>query len=235
LTGTLINVGTVLLGTAIGTAFGARLAASLQQRVLAGLALVTLVLGVDNALAWDTGHGRTVLCVLGGVLVGGLVGEAIGIEDALARVGDRLQARTGTAGVSQAFFTATLLFCVGPLTVVGAIDDGLRGDYQLLATKAVLDGFAAIALASALGPGVGFAAISVLVIQGGISLAAGLFDTVLAQGSEALAALTSAGGVLIIGISLKLADLKDVRVGNFLPALVLAPALVGLARAFASL
>jgi len=233
LTGTLINVGTVLAGTAVGTLFGARLPAGLQQRVLAGLALVTLVLGVDNALAWDTGHPRTVLCVLGAVLLGGLIGEAIGIEDALARAGDRIQARTGgRAGVSEAFFTATLLFCVGPLTVVGAIDDGLRGDYQLLATKAVLDGFASIALASALGPGVGFAAISVLVIQGGLSLAAGLFDTVLAEGSEALAALTSAGGVLIIGISLKLADLKDVKVGNFLPALVLAPALVGLARAF---
>src|SRR3954452_13135679 len=122
LTGTLINVGTVLLGTAIGTAFGARLAAGLQQRVLAGLALVTLVLGVDNALAWDTGHARTVLCVLGGVLVGGLAGEAIGIEAALARVGDRIQARTGGGStVSEAFFTATLLFCVGPLTVVGAI------------------------------------------------------------------------------------------------------------------
>jgi len=156
----------------------------------------------------------------------------MGIERRLQGVGDRIQARTGGGTVSEAFFTATLLFCVGPLTVVGAIDDGLRGDYQLLATKAVLDGFASIALASALGWGVGLAAISVLVIQGGISLAAGLFDTVLAEGSEALAALTSAGGVLIIGISLKLADIKDVRVGNFLPALVLAPALVGVARAF---
>src|SRR3954454_14614715 len=122
MTGTLINVGTVLLGTAIGTAFGARLPAGLQQRVLAGLALVTLVLGVDNALAWDTGHPRTVLCVLvgglprrllGGVLLGGLIGEALGIEDALRGVGDRIQARTGGGSVSEAFFTATLLFCVG--------------------------------------------------------------------------------------------------------------------------
>jgi uncharacterized membrane protein YqgA involved in biofilm formation len=191
------------------------------------------VIGVENALKWDTGHARTTLCVLGAVLVGGLVGEAVGIETGLRRVGDAIQARTGGGSVSEAFFTATLLFCVGPLTVVGAIDDGLRGDYQLLATKAVLDGFASIALASALGPGVGLAAISVLVIQGGISLGAGLFDTVLAEGSEALAALTSAGGVLIIGISLKLAAVKDVRVGNFLPALVLAPALVALARALA--
>jgi len=232
MTGTLINVGTVLVGTFIGAFFGARLPGGLQQRVLAGLALVTLVIGVENALAWQTGHFRTQLCVLGGVLVGGLIGEALGIERGLQGVGDRIQARTGGGTVSEAFFTATLLFCVGPLTVVGAIDDGLRGDYQLLATKAVLDGFASIALASALGWGVGLAAISVLVIQGGISLAAGLFDTVLAEGSEALAALTSAGGVLIIGISLKLADIKDVRVGNFLPALVLAPALVGIARLF---
>jgi len=232
MTGTLINVGTVLLGTAIGSLFGARLPEGLQQRVLAGLALITLVLGVDNALAWDTGHARTVLCVMGGVLVGGLVGEALGIEDALQRAGDAIQRRTGGGTVSEAFFTATLLFCVGPLTVVGAIDDGLRGDYQLLATKAVLDGFASIALASALGPGVGFAAISVLVIQGGISLAAGLFDTILASGSEALAALTSAGGVLIIGISLKLLEVKDVKVGNYLPALIIAPALYGLVSLF---
>jgi uncharacterized membrane protein YqgA involved in biofilm formation len=232
-TGTLINTATVLLGTLIGSLFGARLPSSLQQRVLAGLALVTLVIGVESALAWDTGSARTTLCVLGGVLLGGLVGEAIGIERGLERLGDALQRSTGGQGVSQAFFTASLLFCVGPLTVVGAIDDGLRGDYELLATKSVLDGFAAIALSSALGPGVAFAAITVLVVQGGISLAAGLFDEILAEGSEALAALTSAGGVLIIGISLKLADLKDVKVGNFLPALVLAPALVGIARAFA--
>ena len=232
MTGTLINVATVLLGTLIGTVFGARLRSGFQERVLAGLALVVLVIGVENALKWDTGHPRTTLCVLGGVLLGGLVGEAIGIEDALMRLGGRIQERTGGHGVAEAFFTASLLFCVGPLTVVGAIDDGLRGDYTLLATKSVLDGFAAIALSAALGPGVAFAAVTVLVIQGGITLAAGLFDSVLAEGSEALAALTSAGGVLIIGISLKLADLKDVKVGNFLPALVLAPALVGLAKLF---
>ena len=238
--GTLINVGTVLAGTAIGTSVGGRLPERVQQRVLAGLGMITLVIGIDLALAWggkDTST-STPLYVLGGVLLGGVIGEAIGIERRLEALGDRVQARVARAGggahstVSEAFFTATLLFCVGPLTVVGAIDDGLRGDYQLLATKSVLDGFASIALAAALGPGVALAAASVLVIQGGISLGAGLFDTILAEGSEALAALTSAGGVLIIGISLKLADLKDVRVGNFLPALVLAPAFVGLARAF---
>jgi uncharacterized membrane protein YqgA involved in biofilm formation len=112
--------------------------------------------------------------------------------------------------------------------VLGSIQDGLTGNYDTLATKALLDGFAAIALASGLGYGVGFAALSVLVYQGAITLAAGLFEHVLAPGSEALAALTSAGGVLIVGIALKLLDITDVKVGNFLPALVFAPGLVGI-------
>lgn len=226
MTGTLINVGTVLLGTLIGTLLGRRLPAGLQQRVMAGLGLVTLVVGVDLALAWrDTSP----LYVLGGVLLGGITGEVIGVERRLEALGDRIQRtveRRGQSTVSEAFVTASLLFCVGPLTVVGAIQDGLTGDYEALATKALLDGFASIALAATLGWGVGIAALTILVVQGSISLGADLFDSVL-QG-EALAAMTSAGGVLIIGISLKLLDLKDVKVGNFLPALIFAPALVGI-------
>lgn len=232
MTGTFLNVGTVLLGTLLGTLIGDRLPERLRRRVLDGLGLVTLIIGVDLALAWrDT----SALYVLGGILLGGVAGEALGIEARLERLGDRLQSqvtrRTGSAGqVSEAFFTASLLFCVGPLTVVGSIQDGLTGNYDALATKALLDGFASIALAASLGPGVAFAALSVLVVQGGISLGAGLLDQALAEGSDALAALTSAGGVLIIGISLKLLELKDVKVGNFLPALVIAPGLVGVVQ-----
>ena len=229
MTGTLINVGAVLLGTAIGVTAGRRLPAGLQQRVLAGLGLVTAVIGVDLALAWrDTSP----LYVLGGVLLGGLVGEAIGIERHLERLGDRIQRavqRSEHSTVSEAFVTASLLFCVGPLTVVGSFEDGLNGNVEPLATKSLLDGFASIALASTLGAGVAFAAITVLVVQGALTLGAGLFQDVLR--GEALAAMTSAGGVLIIGISLRLLDLKDVKVGNFLPALVLAPLLVGLVDA----
>jgi uncharacterized membrane protein YqgA involved in biofilm formation len=231
-TGTAINVGAILAGTLTGVLMGGRLPPGLQRRVLAGLGLVTLVIGVDLALAWrDTSP----LYVLGAVLLGGLAGEAIGIEDRLARLGDMIQRRVAAAGrsssrVSEAFFDASLLFCVGPLAVVGAIQDGLTGDYEALATKALLDGFASIALAATLGWGVALAAISVLVYQGALSLGATVFEDVL-QG-EALSALTSAGGVLIIGISLKLLDVTDVKVGNFLPALVLAPGLVGLASLF---
>lgn len=232
MTGTLINVGTVLLGTLIGSLLGSRLPQRLQERVLAGLGLVTLVIGVELALTWRE---TNTLYVLGGVLLGGLAGEALRIEDRIEQLGARLQTATSSgkeSTVGEAFFTASLLFCVGPLTVVGAIQDGLTGDYQALATKAVLDGFASIAIAASLGPGVAFAALSVLVIQGGISLSAGLFEDILSEGSEALAALSSAGGVLIIGIALKLLDIKDVKVGNFLPALVFAPAIVGIASLF---
>jgi uncharacterized membrane protein YqgA involved in biofilm formation len=224
MTGTLINVATVLAGTALGLTVGSRLTARLQQRVLAGLGMVTLVIGVDLALAWgrDDTTSTTPLAVMGGILVGGLVGEALDLEGRLERLGDSRQRRL----VSEGFVTASLLFCVGSLAVVGSIQDGLTGDYQTLATKATLDGFAAIALAASLGWGVALSALAVLLYQGAITLGAGLFDTLL-QG-EALQALTSAGGVTIIGISLKLLEIKDVRVANYLPALVIAPLLTAL-------
>ncbi len=212
---------------------GGRLPKDVQDRVLAGLGLITLVIGVDLALAWrDTNP----LYVLGGVLLGGIAGEAIGIERRLSALGDRVQKAIsrgdGHSKVSEAFFTSSLLFCVGPLAVVGAIQDGLNGDYQALATKALLDGFASVALAGTLGWGVALAAVTVFIYQGAIATGATLFTDLLPEHGEALAALTSAGGVLIIGISLKLLDLKDVRVGNFLPALLFAPALYGLVTLF---
>jgi uncharacterized membrane protein YqgA involved in biofilm formation len=233
MTGTLINIATVLAGTGIGVTVGGRLSASAQQRVLAGLGMITLVIGIELALGWrDTSP----LYVLGGILVGGLIGEALGIERRLEAFGDLIQRRlargpgSGASTLSEGFVTASLLFCVGSLTVVGSIQDGLTGDYSTLATKAVLDGFAAIALAATLGWGVGLSALTILLVQGTLTLGAGLFDELL-QG-EALAALTSAGGVTIIGIALRLLDIKDVKVGNFLPALVVAPALVGLFSLF---
>ena len=234
MTGTLINVGAVLVGTLVGTLAGARLGEGIHERVLFGLGLVTLILGVDNALAWREAPERLILVVMFAVLLGGVVGELLRIEERLQRLGDRLQERFSGGGhstVSEAFFTASLLYCVGPLAILGSIDDGLRGDIELLTTKSLLDGFASIALAAALGPGVALAAISVLVVQGAITLGAGLFEDVLV--GEPLDALTSAGGVLIIGISLKLLSIKDVKVGNYLPALAFAPLLAALAETLA--
>lgn len=231
MTGTVINVGAILLGSALGLLLGHRLPDAMQERVMMGLGLVTLVLGIDNALEW---RHTDPLVVFGAVLLGGLAGEAIGIERRLGQLGDAIQARVSRGGhsrVSEAFVTASLLFCIGPLAVVGSIQDGLTGDYQTLASKAMLDGFASIAFAAALGWGVALAAVAVLTYQGGITLAAGLFEHVLGEGTEALSALVSAGGVLIIGISLKLLGVRDVKVGNFLPALLFAPVIVGIVSA----
>ena len=232
MTGTFVNVGAILLGTLIGELVGGRLSQQLQTRILHGLGLVVLVIGIDNALQWrDTNP----LFVLGGVLLGGLAGEALRIEDRLQAVGDRAQrtlARGGESTVAEGFFTASLIFCVGALAVVGSIQDGLTGNHDTLYTKALLDGFASVALAASLGWGVALSAVSVLIYQGALTLGAGLFQNILTDGSDALLSLTSAGGVLIIGLSLKLLDIQDVKVGNFLPALLFAPAIAGIASAF---
>src|SRR5205807_781141 len=170
----------------------------------------------------------SVLIVLGSVLVGGVLGELIRIEDGLERAGDALKRRfgRGQARFTEGFVVASLVFCVGPLTILGAIQDGLRGDYRLLAIKSLLDGFAALAFASALGWGVGFSIVTILVYQGALSLAAsgvaGAFN------ADEIAAITAAGGVLIIGIAFRLLEMRTIRVANLLPALVLAPVAVAL-------
>jgi uncharacterized protein len=231
-TGTLINVGTVLAGTAVGTAMGERLPERIRETILHALGLITLVVGMASALE---GFGQDLaatagrfgfLIVLGSVLLGGIIGELLRIERGLNRAGDALKARfgRGQARFTEGFVVSSLVFCVGPLTVLGSIRDGLTGDFQLLAIKSVLDGFAAIAFAAVLGWGVGFSALTVLLYQGALTLSA---SAVAGAFSDAMvAALTSAGGVLILGIGLRLLELREVRVANLLPALVLAPAAV---------
>ncbi len=236
MTGTLINVGTVLAGTALGTLLGGRLPDRVRETVLHGLGLVTLVVGVSQGLAafrpplTELTRGA-VLVVLGSVLVGGVIGELLRIERGLDRAGEALRARFGRGQprFTEGFVVASLVFCVGPLTIVGAIQDGLTGDYQLLAIKSLLDGFAALAFASALGWGVGFSVITILVYQGGLSLSA---SAVAGAFSDAMiAAMSAVGGVLILGIGFRLLEVREVRVANLLPAVVLAPAAVAVIEA----
>jgi uncharacterized membrane protein YqgA involved in biofilm formation len=235
-TGTLINVGTVLAGTVVGTLLGGRLPERVRETVLHALGLVTVLVGVAQGLAafrpplTEVTRGA-VLVVMASVLVGGVIGELIGIERGLDRLGDALRARfgRGQARFTEGFVVASLVFCVGPLTILGSIDEGLTGDYQLLAVKAMLDGFGALAFASALGWGVGFSILVILVYQGGLTLAAGAVAGAFSDGM--IAAMSATGGVLILGIALRLLDLRKVRVANLLPALVLAPAVVAVLQA----
>lgn len=231
LTGTLINVVAVAAGTALGVLVGHRLPERVRATVMDALGLVVLTLGMDGALAMfreplASFSRASVLLVMGSVLLGGIAGELLRIEDRLESVGDALKRRFAGSDTrfTEGFVVASLVFCVGPLAILGSIQDGLNGDFQLLAIKSLLDGFAALAFASALGVGVGFSVLTILVYQGGITLAAS--GVAGAFSDEMVAALTAAGGLLILGIGLRLLDLKQVRVGNLLPALALAPASV---------
>lgn len=228
MTGTILNVITVIIGGALGAAMGARLPERMRDTVMHGLGLMTLVIGVQMAIGT-----RNILIVLASILFGGVLGELLGIQarlDALGRILEARFARGGQAGTfTRGFVTASLVFCVGPMTILGSIQDGLIGDFNLLAIKSTLDGFAALAFASTLGIGVAFSALTVFVVQGGISIAAMIFGGALGAITRAtpwVIEMTATGGVLIMGIGLILLDLKQVRVGNLLPAIFIAPLIV---------
>ncbi len=221
--GTLLNIATVLIGGTLGLVFGARLPERMRQTVVAGLGLFTAALGVSLFI-----KSQNAVIVLLSLLIGGILGEWLDIEEWLARMGKWLQkrfvskSRGRTSLFVRGFLTASLVFCVGPLTILGSIQDGLTGDYKLLAIKAVLDGFAAVVFASTLGIGVLFATLVILVYQGGLTLLAGQAQALFSVGM--IAELSAVGGVLLVGIAVSsLLELKPIRVGNFLPALLIAP------------
>ena len=236
-TGTIINVITVLVGGTLGTLMGARLPERVRETIMHGLGLLTLVIGIQ--LSFETDN---VLIVLGSLLVGGITGELLRIEYRINQLGRWLERKTtrdggppacdspqdaaspATSRFSRAFLTASLLFCVGPMTILGSIQDGLTGDYTLLAIKSTLDGFAALAFASTLGPGVIFAALTVLVYQGALTLGAGWASAVLTD--PMVAEMTATGGVLMLALGLGLLEIKQIRAGNLLPAIVVAPTIV---------
>jgi uncharacterized membrane protein YqgA involved in biofilm formation len=223
-TGTAINVVTVLTGASLGTVIGARLSEGMRETAMHAIGLVTVLVGIQSFLRFDNP-----LVPLVSVIFGLVVGEIVGIDAALERFGDALERRFSKGGspVSRAFVTTSLLFCVGPLTVLGSLQDGISGDYRLLALKSALDFVASLSFASVLGWGVPLSAGSVLVVQGGLTLAGALFGSFMSE--PMILALTSTGGVLLLGLGLVLLGLKEVRVANMLPALFVAPLLVAAA------
>ena len=233
MTGAIINVFAVLIGGTVGLLFGARIPEKLKETVIAGMGLFTAAMGIQMFLKTENP-----LIVLGSLLIGTLLGEWIRIEDGLHAFGSFLEqrfARDTEAGASnrflRGFLTASLLYVVGPMTIVGSINDGLSGDYNLIAVKSILDGFASAAFASSLGIGVLFSIIPVFVVQGGISLAAmqlGRFMSITVAATDPrIIELTATGGVILIGLAISnLLEIKRIRVGNMLPALLAAPLIV---------
>ncbi|MDX2215083.1 MAG: DUF554 domain-containing protein [Oculatellaceae cyanobacterium bins.114] len=227
--GTWINVATILLGTFVGLGLGGRLPLRMQQIITQALGLITLFVGLSLANSLNQGRAGVVDGVILGLLVlvvGGLLGEWAQLEKALEAIGDWLKARfRGKGKFTEGFVAASLLFCIGPLALIGSLNNGLVADNTLLTLKASMDGLAAIALTSSYGMGVGFSAISILIYQGGISLAAGLLAQTLPDPttSPLVMLVTGVGGLMIIGLSLNLLEIAKVRVASFLPALLLAP------------
>jgi len=222
MTGTVINAAAILSGSLLGISLGSRLPEKLRNTVVHGLGLVTSLIGLQMAL-----QTQNVLVLLAAMVCGGLIGEILRISDVIDSLGNFLQSMLSkghASKFSEAFVTASLVFCVGPMAILGSIQDGLSGDYSLLTVKSMLDGFASIAFSASLGWGVSFSALSILLYQGGITLFAGVFERMLTE--PMIIEMTATGGLIIVGIGLKLLNLKEIRLANFLPALALAPLII---------
>ncbi|MBL8091230.1 MAG: DUF554 domain-containing protein [Anaerolineales bacterium] len=234
MTGTILNIVAVLIGGAIGLIFGSRIPERFKSTVIAGMGLFTGAMGLQMFFSSENQ-----LIVLGAIIIGIILGEWMKIEDRLQTFGQTLEKRfsptvevdspaekvSSSSTFVRGFMVASLLFCVGPMTILGSIQDGLTGDYQLLAVKSTLDLFASIAFASTLGIGVLFSSIVILIYQGGISLLAGSLSAIISD--PMMNEMTATGGVILFGLAISnLLEIKKIRVGNFLPALVIAPLIV---------
>jgi len=215
--GTIVNAGAILLGGALGILLRRKMPQRLISIVMQGIGLATLLVGVQMMIVT-----KNVLITLFSIIIGGIVGEAINIEGRLEKFGKKLESRFGSdsGNFTKAFVTASLLFCVGPMAIIGSLADGLRGDYAVLLTKSTLDGTVSVVLASTLGIGTIFSAIPIFIYQGGITLAANSIKNFLTD--LIINEVTAAGGLLIVGISINLLQIQKVKVGNLLPAIFVA-------------
>lgn len=220
LQGTLVNIAAVAAGALLGRAIGHRLSAPLRQTMMTGLGLAVLLIGLQLSL-----QSQQAMVVIASLILGGLIGELCGIEKRLEAFGQKLQRRFAGAGpIAEGFVTASLLYCVGAMAIMGSIQDGLGETPTILYAKSALDGVAAIALTTTLGIGVAFSIGPLLLYQGALTLLAGMAQTILT--ANVITEMNAVGGLLIVAIAFDLLGLKRFPVGNLLPAIFLAVALM---------
>lgn len=236
--GTWINFFTVLMGTSLGLILKNRLNSRMQKIITQGIGLITVWIGLNmaNSMARTSvaGIDGAILGLLA-MIIGGVLGEWWQIEYKLTAMGDWLKKRFRGKGLfTEGFVASSLLFCVGPMTLIGSLNNGLNGDNTLLTLKATMDGIVSIALANIYGIGVGFSALVILIYQGGLSLVAGwVADTLPNPDSNPyLLIVTGVGGLVIIAIGFNLLEMVKIRVASFLPALAIAPAIYFLIQVF---
>lgn len=234
MTGTIINVAAVILGSLVGLLVGNRIPEKTRQTLISVMGLYTLAYGV-----FIFTKTQNMLIPLLSLVMGTIIGELLKIEEGLNSLGERIQRKLAIwnpnlTGEPQKFVTgfvsASLLFCIGPMAILGSIQDGISGDFQMLAIKSLLDGIGSIAFASTLGVGVMFSAVVILVYQGAISLLSGWIGQ--GFGDAAVAEMTATGGVILVGIGISnLLQIKKIRTGSFLPAIFIAVLIVLLLNA----
>ncbi len=242
-TGTVVNVAAVLLGAVLGRLLGDRLPERTRDLVTDGLGLVTLLIAgtsamsvLDPGLAAEVGDSAPMLVVLGSVLIGGIIGSLLRLEPRVEGIGAWLQRRLSGRSDSverrrfvEGFVVSSLIFCTGPLTILGSLNDGLGNGADQLYLKSTLDLFAAIAFAASFGWGVAASALTVIVVQGSLTVVGLLLGDVLPDAH--LSAITATGGLLLVGVALRLLRIREIPVADLLPALLVAPALVTLVAA----
>ncbi len=234
MTGTLINVFTILVGSFLGVLIGERLSKKLRETIISGLGLFTFGYGLLSFI-----ETQNALIPLGGLIIGAILGEWWRIEEGLEKIGNKLRTTVmqgkkenlPKGSFVEGYVTASLVFVIGPIAILGSIQDGLTGNYEMLTIKAILDGFASIAFASTLGIGVAFSALSILIYQGGISLLSTFFSQFFSQ--VMMTEMTAVGGLILMAIALSsLLSIKKIRTGSFLPALFVTPLIVYLIELF---
>ena len=233
--GTWINIFTVLLGTTIGLLLSGRFPPRMQQIITQGIGLLTIWIGLsmtNSMTKVQVGQIEGAILGLIAIVAGGILGEWWQIEEKLAAVGNWLKKRFRGQGMfTEGFVASSLLFCVGPMTLIGSLNNGLSGDNTLLTLKATMDGIVSIALANIYGIGVGCSILVLLIYQGGLSLAAGLLANTLSDPANdpRIFLVTGVGGLMIVGIGINLLEITKIRVASFLPAIAIAPLIYSLA------
>jgi len=216
----IINVAAVVVGSLVGLLFGRRTSEKLRTLVMTSAGLTTLLIGLQ--MAWK---GQRILYLLLSILVGGLIGYALDIEGGILKLGEKLKrlvpgSKDDSGGFAQGFLAASILFCVGAMSILGSFQAGAEGKMDIILIKSVMDGCMAVILTGALGIGVGFSAVSILVYQGALTLAAVWVKPWVDLHPLVLSEVSGVGGLMVVMISLNLLELKKIPTGNFLPALV---------------
>lgn len=237
--GTVVNVGAIILGGVLGLAAGKTLSPRVEHRIKMILGVLTILLGMKTV--WQSVNGsflsviKQVAIILVALVIGNVIGKGLRLQKQVNKLGEyaknmfAAQTAAKPPRFAEGFVTCTILFCVGPMAILGALEDGLTGRYQTLALKSVLDGFATMAFVKTFGLGPIFAAVPVLAYQGTITLAASSLQPILGQ-PDLLASISATGGLLILCISVVILDIQRVPLADYLPSLAVAPALTWLMR-----